>query len=198
VSASPLVIGTAAARSLSEALGAEFSEVPAVEFGPSWSDGPAVEEWRNDLAAGSPAADLVVAIWPSTPQAAPVVGQGLAHWVETMEEPFALWFAALSAAAERCADNGQVVAVVDRPDPKSAAGWGAQAAVADAVEVMGRSLSLIHEGRNVRVNTVTTPARLTGLPGDQAGADLVATVAMLLSQSVVGMNASAVHLGGDL
>jgi len=198
VSATPLVIGTAEARPLSEALGADFTQVPAMQFGPSWSDGPAVEEWRNNLAHGRPVACLVVAVWATAPASSPVVGQGLHQWVNSMEEPFALWFAALSAAGQSCADNGQVVAVVDRPDPKSAAGWGAQAAVADAVEVMVRSLSLIHERRNVRVNTVTSPARLTDVPGERDRAEVVATVAMLLSQSVVGLNASAVHLGGDL
>jgi hypothetical protein len=197
VTSVPLVVGTPAARSLCDVLGAEFAQVPTAGFDSGWSAGAAIEEWRDALAQGPPVADVVVAVWLPDPRPAPVVALGLEQWVDSMEGPFALWFAALAAAAQRCGDNGQVVGVVDRPDPKAAAGWGAQAAVADAVEVIGRSLSLIHEARNVRVNTVTTPARLGGPAGHQDGA-LAATVAMLLSQPVVGMNASAVHLGGDL
>ena len=194
MSRTPWVIGTGPAVSIATGLGTGLDEVPAVAFDAEWSDGPRIEEWRSSVAAGPKADQVVVAVWPESPRPSPVVDLDLDGWVSTMEEQFALWFAALAAGSERCADGGQVVAVVDRPDPMASGGWSAVSAVADAVEVMTRSFAQIHESRGVRVNLVTTPSRLTGSPPEEL-ADVVGAVAMLLS-GAGGVTSSVVHTGG--
>ena len=78
-------------------------------------------------------------------------------------------------------------------------GWATEAAVADAVENMTRSLAQIHRPRGVRVNLVTTPARTTGgAPEsvDDAAGSLAGAVTMLLSGRDAGITASAIHLPG--
>lgn len=194
-----LFIGTRAASDLAAGFGAELQEVPAVDFDPAWSGGPLVEEWRAGLLAGPPVADVVVAVWPDSPRPSLLVDLDLDGWVGQFETRFALWFAALAAGSDRCAGNGQVIAVVDRPDPMQGTGWATEAAVADAVENMTRSLAQIHRPRGVRVNLVTTPARTTGgAPEsvDEAAGLLAGVVTMLLSGRGAGITASAIHLPG--
>ena len=194
-----LFIGTRAASDLAAAFGAELHEVPAVALDPAWSSGPLVEEWRAGLLAGPPVADVVVAVWPDFPRPSLLVDLDLDGWVGQFETRFALWFAALAAGSNRCADSGQVIAVVDRPDPTQGTGWTTEAAVADAVENMTRSLAQIHRPREVRVNLVTTPARTTGVApesADEAAGSLVEVVTMLLAGRDAGITASAVHLPG--
>jgi NAD(P)-dependent dehydrogenase (short-subunit alcohol dehydrogenase family) len=193
---SPWVLGTEAAAPLATALGAQLTLVPEVTFDDRWSQGSLVEQWRRDTAAGGWVTSVVVAVWTDPPDPVPVVELDVDHWLATTEAPLALWFATLAVAAARCADGGQVVAVVDRPDPRESAGRGGPAAVADAVEVMTRSLSEAHRDRGVRVNAVTTPSRLTG-GGDRVGPDLAAAVAMLLSSESAGVTANTIRVGGS-
>jgi hypothetical protein len=178
-------------------LGGQWREVPAVTVDVGWSAGPAIEEWRDATIEGSKVRDVVVAVWPESPRPVVLADQDLGQWVSTMEVPFALWFAALAAGSERCADGGQLVAVVDRSDPKDAAGWGAETAVADSVTVMSYSFARIHEHRGVRVNLVTSPARLAGSRNGTMD-EVVGAVALLLSNRGRGMTSAVIHLGGGL
>jgi NAD(P)-dependent dehydrogenase (short-subunit alcohol dehydrogenase family) len=197
----PWVIGTRPAAPLALGLGAELEEVPQVTLDGAWSAGSAVEKWRNALIGGPEVEGVVVAVWAESPEPSMVADQELDRWMATMETPFALWFAALAAGSARCADGGQLVAVVDRTDPKDAAGWGSVTALAEAVKVMTRSLALAHEDRGVRVNLVTSPARLTrpgnGSP-DGSMDEMVETVSMLLSNPGREVTATVINLGGDL
>jgi NAD(P)-dependent dehydrogenase (short-subunit alcohol dehydrogenase family) len=192
----PLFIGTDTTRPVADQLGAEFVPVPDLTLDPAWSNGSEIDVWRAKTAAGTPAKELVVAVSLAAPEHVAVVDQDLDRWIETMETPFALWFAALAAATERCADHGQVLALVDRPDSKEAAGWGAEASVADAVEIMVRSLALVHGGRGVRVNVISTPDRLKG--GAAAYEDMTDAIIMLLGSAVGSLSAAVIHLGGEL
>jgi NAD(P)-dependent dehydrogenase (short-subunit alcohol dehydrogenase family) len=194
-----LFIGTRTASGLAAGLAAELQEAPAVAFDPAWSSGPLLEEWRSKLLARPPFAGVVVAMWPDSPRPSLLVDLDLDGWVEQFETRFALWFAALAAGSDRCAGDGQVIAVVDRPDPMQGAGWATEAAVADAVENMVRSFAQIHHPRGVRVNLVTTPARTTAAAPasvDEVEDSLVGAVTMLLSGHDAGLTASVVHLPG--
>lgn len=197
MTAVPWFIGTSPAVAVAAGLGAELDEVPALAFDAEWSEGLRVEEWRAAAMFGPEVGSVVVAIWPDGLTRAPVVDVWPGTWLASMETQFALWFAALAAGAERCADGGQVVAVVDRPDPMDAAGWSVVSAVADAVENMTRSFAQIHETRGVRVNLVTTSARLEG---EIAGGldDVIGAVAMLLASEAGGVTANTIHLGRGL
>ena len=178
MTAVPWVIGTSPAVPVAAGLGADLDEVPSVVLDQAWSEGLRIEEWRATAMVGPAVERVVVAVWLDGPTQTPVVDLGPGTWMASMETQFALWFAALTAGAERCADRGQVVAVVDRPDPKDAAGWSAVSAMADAVENLTRSLAQIHQPRGARVNLVTTSARLEG---KEAGGldDVIGAVAML-------------------
>ncbi len=196
-------LGTRASAPLATALGVELTLVPDLTLDAHWSQGVLLDRWRAEAAAGGPVDSVVVAVWPDGLEPTPLVELGLDPWLATTEAPIALWFASLAVAAARCAAGGQVVAVVDRPDPRGSAGWGGPAAVADAVEVMTRSLAQAHRPRRVRVNAVTTPTRLTG-PADRTGngatersEDVVTAVAMLLAGRSAGVTANTVRIGGS-
>jgi NAD(P)-dependent dehydrogenase (short-subunit alcohol dehydrogenase family) len=136
---------------------------------------------------------VIVAVWPGNPHRSTLVDTGLESWLATVETPYALWFAALAAGAQRCADGGQVIALADRPAPKDSGGWSAPSAVADAVEVLVHSLAEVHRSRGIRVNLVTTPARLAG--GEEPpGAGLATTVSMLLAADT-GLTSAVIPLG---
>jgi len=191
-----LVIGTDPARALATGLGADWCEVPVAPFDAAWSVGPLLEEWRATTAAGPATPAVVVAAWTPDLRPSTLVDTGLGQWLEAMEAPFARWFAALTAATQRCADGGQVVAVVDRPPPKEAAGWSSLSAVADAVEVLVHSLAEVHRPRGVRVNLVTTPDRLRpGGPPASAPASVAGTVSMLLRAGVDGITSAVIPMG---
>jgi len=192
---SPWLIGTDPARSVVEGLGAEFHGVPCIVLDPLWSDGARLEEWRDSARVGPQLRSVVVALWPIRPVRRTLVELDLEEWVGTVETRLAWWFAALSAASERTAEGGQVVAVVDRPDPKDSAGWGVESAVADAVDVMARSLAQLHRPRGVRVNVVATPARLTGAPAPSL-IGVIGAVRMLLSDDAEGVTATTVVADG--
>jgi NAD(P)-dependent dehydrogenase (short-subunit alcohol dehydrogenase family) len=195
VTAVPWVIGTSPASRVAAGLGAELDEVPSVILDPAWSEGFRIEEWRAAAMVRPEVGSVVVVIWPDRLTRTPLRNLGAGAWFASMETQFALWFGALAAGAERCADRGQVVAVVDRPNATDAAGWSAVSAVADAVENMTRSLAQIHQPRGVRVNLVTTSARLDGEDGGGL-ADVVEAVAMLLANEAAAVTAATIHLGG--
>ena len=134
-----------------------------------------------------------MAVWSEQLTPSSVVDLGVDEWTARLETDFALWFAALSTACARCREGGQVVAVTDRPEPKESGGWALESAVADAVEVMVRSLVLVEQPRRVRVNVVTTPTRLIG--STPAWGEVVGAVAMLLGAGGPGVNAEVIRVG---
>jgi hypothetical protein len=191
----PRVIGTPAARPIAEGLGAVLDELPAVVLDPAWSEGPIIEAWREAQRTATPASRLVVAVWADTVAPSSVVHLGVEAWSARMETPFALWFAALAAACERCVDGGQVVAVTERPEGKESAGWSLESAVADAVEVMVRSLALVYRSRRIRIHVVSTSTRLGGAATPVV--DVVGAVAMLLAADAPGVNTAVIRVAAS-
>jgi NAD(P)-dependent dehydrogenase (short-subunit alcohol dehydrogenase family) len=194
VTETPWVVGTPPALPIAEGLGADLHELPTVVLDPEWSQGPIIEEWRDRARSGPQVTRAVVAVWPETPVPSSVVDLDLDAWTARMETGFALWFAALSVACHRCVDGGQVVAVTDRPEAKASAGWALESAVADAVEVLARSLVQVERRRGVRVNVVSTSARLRGAP-PSSWAEVVGAVGMLLNGGGAGVNAAVIRVG---
>jgi hypothetical protein len=192
----PRVIGTAAAGPVAAGLGTTVDELPTVVLDPAWSQGPVIEAWREAQGKVPPVASLVVAVWPDAVSPSSVVTLGPEEWSARLETSFALWFCALAAACEGCADGGQVVAVTERPEGKQSAGWSLESAVADAVEVMVRSLALVHRSRRVRLQVVSTSARLGGRT-ETPVADVVGAVAMLLGADAPGVNTAVIRVGAD-
>ncbi len=174
-------------------VGARWLGVPELRLDAGWSDGPELEAWRNDVGSGPPAPAVIVAVWPGSPHRSTLVDTGFETWLATVETPYALWFAALAAGAQRCADGGQVIALADRPAPKDSGGWSAPSAVVDAVEVLVHSLAEVHRPRGIRINLVTTPSRLAG-GAERVAADLAATVSMLLAADT-GLTSAVIPLG---
>ena len=196
------MIGTPAVRPIAEGLGAALDELPAVVLDPEWSEGHVIEAWREAQRKVTPVGALVVAVWPEAEAPSSVVTLGPEEWSARLETSFALWFCALAAACDRCVDGGQVVAVTERPEGKESAGWSLESAVADAVEVMVRSLALVHRSRRVRLHVVSTSARLgtkteTGVAGVADVVDVVAAVAMLLGADAPGVNTAVIRVGSD-
>ncbi len=192
----PVVIGTPTARPLAQGLGATLDELPAVALDAAWTQGHVIEAWRDDQRSEPPADRLVVAVWPGETSAVPLVDVDLGHWTTHMETPFALWFAALAAACGRCIDGGRVVAVTERPEGKRSAGWSLESAVADAVEVMVRSLDLDHRSRGVSLDVVSTSARLEGA-SPTAVADVAVAVTMLLESGPTGLDTGVLRMASD-
>ena len=141
-----------------------------------------------------PVAGAVVAAWTATPVPTSVVDLGLDGWMAGMETGFALWFGALTAACARCRDGGQVVAVTERPEPKASAGWALDSALADAVEVMAKSLLQVERARGVRVNVVSTSARLSAAPFPP-WTEVLEAVGMLLSGGGHAVNGAVIRVG---
>jgi NAD(P)-dependent dehydrogenase (short-subunit alcohol dehydrogenase family) len=190
---------------LAAALPAELAAVPDVSGGDDWGWAAVLEDWRRDAAAGTPAAHVVVAVWPvDLGEPVELVGTALDGWVERAEVGFARWFAAMGVAAARCGDGGAIVAVAERPAPLDCAGWAPEAGVADGVEAMVRSLARAEGRRGVRVNAVTTPVRTTRLPVvDPAPSlatfpgridhEVAGAVRMLLGADASGVTGTVVH-----
>ena len=193
----PLCLGTEPARTVASLVGADWLGVPDLRLDAGWSDGSELEAWRDEVGSGPPAPAVIVAVWLGAPHRSTLVDTGLETWLATVETPYALWFAALAAGARRCADGGQVIALADRPAPKDSGGWSAPSAVVDAVEVLVHSLAEVHRPRGIRINLVTTPARLAGgvegVAVDPA-TDLAATVSMLLATDTA-LTSAVIPLG---
>jgi enoyl-[acyl-carrier-protein] reductase (NADH) len=163
-----------------------------------------LEQWRADTSHGAATPRVVVAVWPIDHASEALVDASASEFARRAEWPFAAWYAALGAAAARCAEGGVVVAVVERPSPLDCAGWAPESGMADAVEALVRSLARSEGPRGVRVNAVTTPTRLAParpiapppplavFPG-RVDVEVAAAVAMLLGQGVAGVTGTIVH-----
>jgi NAD(P)-dependent dehydrogenase (short-subunit alcohol dehydrogenase family) len=173
------------------------------DAGPDWAWAPALQAWREQVAAGPPVDAVVVAMWLDATADTQLVEEPIERWTARLEVPLALWTMALGAAVRRCRDGGTVLAVVDRPAPLDGAGWAPEAAVADGVAALVRSLARAHGPRDVRVNAVTTPARVTsgpvvapapplaGFPG--SGRDDVAVAMRMLLSGAPGLTGQILH-----
>jgi NAD(P)-dependent dehydrogenase (short-subunit alcohol dehydrogenase family) len=193
-----LVVASRSLTALAADLGGDLLTVPELTLDPRWSAAPAIEQWRTELAAGPPVDQLVVAVRTESAPRGPLVEFGLDEWAAAVEVPLALWFAGLAAAASRCADGGQVVAVVDRPEAKQAGGWAPCSTVADAVETTVRSLGLRHSDRGVRVNLVTVPVTVMGRSdgyGRAAAATTAAAVNLLFGAQGVSLSGTVLAVG---
>jgi NAD(P)-dependent dehydrogenase (short-subunit alcohol dehydrogenase family) len=204
-----LLVGTdcVAVRDLATALQAELLALPAVPgpAGIDWAWADELEAWRTSAADGPRSRSVVVAAWPDDPgEPLPLDELELDGWMRRHEVPFARWFAALGVAAARCADRGAIVAVAEQPAPLDCAGRAAETGLADAIETLARSLARSEGPRGVRVNTVTTPARLTRPPvvlpppplATFPGAvtlEVAGAVRALLSHDSAGITATTVH-----
>jgi NAD(P)-dependent dehydrogenase (short-subunit alcohol dehydrogenase family) len=190
----PLVLGTdvAAVRSLAAALDARLEIVPV-----AGSDA-ALEAWRQRTVSDAPSAQVVVALWSELPpRETPLTDLDAEAWETRAEAPLLAWSVALSAAAARCADGGAVVGVIEAPAALDAAGFGPEVGLAAAVRALARSLAASEGARGVRVNTVTTPARLgveTPIPAPPLASfpgsverEVAGAVRLLLSADAAGL-----------
>ncbi len=164
-----LVVASRSLTALASDLGGDLVTVPELVLDPGWSAAPAIEQWRADLAAGPPVDQLVVAVRTDPAPRGPLVEFDLDGWVAAVEVPLALWFIGLAAAASRCADGGQVVAVVDRPEAKRAA------------------------DRGVGVNLVTVA--VGGTDRDDGHARAAAAVGLLLGARDAGLTGTVLAVG---
>ncbi len=201
-----LLIGsdTRDVHELSTALGATLLALPAVSESSGWAWADELEAWRAAAVAGGPARSVVVAVWPEVPTPGPALGLDLASWEARTEQPLARWAIALGCAIARCTDGGSVVAVVDGPTALECAGWAPETAVAEGVRALARSLALSEGPRGVRVNTVSTPARLPlgelvhpspplpTFPG-RIDREVAGAIRLLLSPDACGVTGSIVH-----
>ncbi len=198
--------------SLAASLDAEFLEVPDCPVStddPSgvaavWAAADELDGWRERALAGQTSETVVVAVWPDAQESGALFGLSAGEFARRAEWPFAAWYAALGAAVVRCADGGTIVAVIERPPPLDCAGWAPESAIADAVEALVRSLARSEGQRGIRVNAVTTPARvaparviapsppLAGFPG-RVDVEVADAVAMLSGPGVTGVTGTVVH-----
>ncbi len=189
----PWFLGTEAAGDLAAQMGVPLALVPTEVFDEAWSPGSDLEAWREGEVNGERYDVVVVALL-----APDLVAHSLAEltdddWYAQCEGPFAQWFAALTVATERCNDRGVVIAFCDRPVPKDSGNWALTACVSDGVELMVRSLALIHEARGVRVHFVGTPARIEGKSHAQTA--LHDRFLMLVSGDAASMPSTVLYEG---
>ena len=199
-----------ATTTLARALGVSASEsVPRQPRTPSWSWNwrDTLDLWRAGLVDGPPVERVVVCTWPATITPTPVIGLSPEEWRAQVEWPLALWFDALAAAAQRCADGGSIVAVIELPSAIDACGQGAVVTVAEGLLTLVRSLAAREGGRQVRVNAVTTelftaPAVLTGSPPPLASfpgrvdIEVAGAVQMLGSPDASGLTGAVLRATG--
>jgi NAD(P)-dependent dehydrogenase (short-subunit alcohol dehydrogenase family) len=206
----PLVIGLdeANARALATAIGGDLL-VQSVVDGSSadWRWAETLDAWRDLATDGPNVEQIVVALFPEVSEPAALDTIDLAGWIEHCEVALARWIAALGVAQRRCADGGSITAIVDRAAPLDCAGRSTETAVSDAVEALVRSLGRSEGARGVRVNLVTTPARLTSLPvvdpqpplASFPGSiedQILATCRMLLSDDASALTSTVIHVDG--
>jgi enoyl-[acyl-carrier-protein] reductase (NADH) len=180
---------------LAAALQAEFVAVPSATT---------LESWRADASNAVASSRVVVAAWTAEHVAGNVVDIDGSTFAARAEQPFIVWYLALGHAVRRCADNGAIVAIIERPSPLDCAGWAPESGIADAVEAFVRSLARSEGHRGVRVNAVTTPHRLVparvaaprpplaNYPGTLE-VEVLNAVAMLLGPGVAGVTGTVIH-----
>ena len=173
----------------------------------AWNWRDTLDRWRDGLADGPPVERVVVCTWPATIRSTPVLALSPEEWRAQVEWPLALWFNALAVAAQRCADGGSIVAVIELPSAIDAVGHGAIVTVAEGLLALVRSLAAREGGREVRVNAVTTelftaPAVLAGSPPPlatfpgRADVEVAGAVRMLGSPDASGLTGTVLRATG--
>jgi NAD(P)-dependent dehydrogenase (short-subunit alcohol dehydrogenase family) len=205
---SPLLLGLdrTDVRTIADALDATVELQPAIaDRSTDWRWATALDSWRDLAGRGPSTTRIVIALLAEVHDPTPLELLDLAGWIERCELDLARWVAAFGVAQRRCADHGTIVAIVDRAAPLDAAGRCAETAVSDAVEAMVRSLARSEGPRGVRVNLVTTPARLTSLPvvdpqpplsafPGSIEEEVLSTCRMLLSEEAAGLTSTVLHV----
>lgn len=204
----PVLLGfaTPATRALAESLDAEMLVAPTIPLpsGWDWDWRPAVEVWADELGALSEPDGVVVCTWGTTGPARAFADIDPVGWLTWVEQPLALWYTTVTAAADRCVDGGSVVVVVERPAALDTPGRSAEVTVGEGMLSLTRSAALAHGARGVRINAVVTevftaPGALLGMapplaafPGSPDG-EVAGAVRMLLSSDAVGVTGTAVR-----
>lgn len=201
-----LLIGsdTQDVREFAATLDAELLTLPPVSNSVGWAWSDELESWRARESPGPSFDRIAVAVWAEQLNSGTATGLDAEGWERRAEQPLARWAVALGCAVARCADDGSIVAVVDGPTTLECAGWAPETAVAEGVRAFARSLALSEGTRRIRVNTVSTPARLplgelvhpapplTSFPG-RLEHEVAGAVRMLLSPDAVGVTGGIVH-----
>jgi NAD(P)-dependent dehydrogenase (short-subunit alcohol dehydrogenase family) len=203
---STLLIGsdTKDVRDFAANLDAELLALPVVSDAGGWNWADELEGWRDRENTGPAFGRIVVTVWAEQLSGGPAIRLDPRGWESRAEQPLARWAVALGCAVSRCADGGSIVAVVDGPTALECAGWAPETAVAEGVRAFARSLALSEGAREIRVNTVSTPARfpfgelvhpappLAAFPG-RLDREVAGAVRMLLSPDAVGVTGGIVH-----
>ena len=197
------------ARALANALGAEIvapPELPAAD-GWKWTFADEIDRFAEMLDARPSAGQVVVCTWAPRYESRSLVETHEGDWMSEVERAMALWYAAIPAVAERCADGGAIVTVIERPPAIDSAGHAGTTAVAEGLLALTRSVALVHGRRGVRANAVgsaiaTAPEALLGhapalatYPGT-AGREIAGAVRMLLSSDACGVTGTIVQADG--
>ena len=150
------------------------------------------------------ATNVVVCTWPERADACALTDTSTAAWIDGVERSLALWYAVITAAAERCSDGGAIAVVVERPAAIDSPGHAITTTVAEGVATLTRSVALVHGERGVRANTITTaiataPETLVGMPPALATfpgtvqLEVAGAVRMLLGANADGVTGTMIH-----
>ncbi|MCH2171056.1 SDR family oxidoreductase [Myxococcota bacterium] len=192
-----IVLGTPVdeARALARALSASWLELPPMGAGDA--DWQAI---RERVTSHAPCPRVVLAVWCEAPRPGPFVSMSPDAWLARCEAPLIAWSVALGCAADLCADEGSIVAVIEAPNSLDASEWVPESGVSDAAQALVRSVAHAEGPRGVRANAVTAPLRLAPsqlvapappldrFPGELAD-EVAGAVEMLLSPWASGITA---------
>lgn len=199
-------LDTALTRELAASLHLDLVAPPPLPStnGWGWSFTDDITAFVAAIDALPVATNVVVCTWPEQVQARALNDISAAEWVDGVERSLALWYAVITAAAERCADGGAIAVVVERPAPVDTPGHTITTTVAEGIATLTRSVALVHGERGVRANTVTTaintaPEALVGMapalatfPGT-VPVEVAGAVRMVLGADADGVTGTIVH-----
>jgi NAD(P)-dependent dehydrogenase (short-subunit alcohol dehydrogenase family) len=208
-----LVIGPSAAStvSLCYAIGpVDFCPLPepdSFDASWSWNWGMELESWLNSNAQGEKYSGVVVVCWGGADAPQAFIDISAADWLGQVERRIAVWFSAVKLGAQRCADNGSVVVVVERPAALDVVDYSSVVATGDGMISMMRCVAAAEGERGVRANAVTTelwtvPEHLLGpkpdLPSFPGSIDreVAGAVRFLLGPDAIGVTGSVLSPDG--
>jgi NAD(P)-dependent dehydrogenase (short-subunit alcohol dehydrogenase family) len=188
-------------RELADSLGAEWLGFPRMDE----ATPEALEPIRVATRAEAGFRHVVVALWAEQVEEGPLVELDDEGWSLRAERPLLAWCVGMGIASRCVADGGAIVALVESPAPIDSEGLTPEASVAEGAIVLARSLAQSEGPRGVRVNAVTTCARLGGgalapppaladrYPG-AVGDEVAGAIRLLLSDDAAGMTAGVTHV----